>query len=433
MIYMKKLIAIAVVFVLAVGVAFAADFGAEVIGAVKAINGNTEKDSEVQAGGAQSRVRVAASGQNDEGTFGAWSRFEVYGFGGNPGLAGYAWWQPHDIFRLTIGTNPDGFFGADGVARWNFYQVAGDAGIAVQDWSDDGTSASFYGGFGGNGAILTLTPIEPLAINVAIPFIDAEGEAKNVYKQLVGQVAYNLGSVGKVALTYRGNLNDTGNVTVTGTLDGDDEFVPGAAAYKLGANGSKLFAFFGITAIENLEIDLGLGYTMPVTVKKVNVTQTVDGKKVGDETVERENVIGYDKKDDIIYKAPVAVGLGVNFTTGALGIKARFQGQFGESLSGVGGMVTKGTLKFLADLMPSFAVTDKVSAYLDTGLVMSKDQQEVAKVVNEAVVGWHIMPYVTVKASWWAPNFYAGFRIDSDGGKDPVVNWSVPIGVVFAF
>jgi hypothetical protein len=219
-----------------------------------------------------------------------------------------------------------------------------------------------------------------------------------VYKKFVGQIAYNLGSIGKLALTYRGGLNEA---------VGD---------------ASKLFAYFGITAIENLGIDLGVGYTLPVTY-----TPDPDQPKF-EET----------------YTAPVALGLGVNFTTGALGIKARVQGVFGEKWtpinSGNKGDPAKGTMIVLADLLPSFAVTDKVSAYLDTGLAMYKNQAEPPKgETYDAVVGWHIMPYVSVKANAWAPNFYAGFRFESAGGKnsdtgkDNPVFWSVPIGMWLTF
>jgi hypothetical protein len=52
---------------------------------------------------------------------------------------------------------------------------------------------------------------------------------------------------------------------------------------------------------------------------------------------------------------------------------------------------------------------------------------------SDTIVGWHIMPYVTVKANWWAPNFYAGFRFESEGGPAKVTNWSIPVGIAFAF
>jgi hypothetical protein len=81
---------------------------------------------------------------------------------------------------------------------------------------------------------------------------------------------------------------------------------------------------------------------------------------------------------------------------------------------------------FVADLLPSFAINDSVTAFLSTGLSMTTPE------VGDTTVGWHINPYVNVKG-----HFYAGVRIDSDGVKDTdnktTVNWSIPLGLAFGF
>ena len=403
---MKKLIAIAVVFILAVGVAFAADVVVDVIGAITPLKGNSKDGSTVDAYGMFNRIRIEASGQNDDGNFGGWLRFVPNNAWDGSGIsggttygeavkaAGFVWWKPHDIFKLQIGVNPDGHFNVDGVApRWGFYQVASDARVAVENWY---FGESFYAGYGTPGAILTLTPLEPLEINVAIPFLTTGWgtKASEVYKQFHGQVAYNLGSIGKVALTYASNTNE---------LDGSDyDGTPGSIT----SSPSKLFGYFGITAIENLDIDLGVGYTLPV----------------------KDEVMINSKKQPISVNAPVAVGLGVNFTAGALGIKARVQGEFGGSVT-IAGKAEKDDTVFTADLMPTFEVTDSVKAYLSTGLRMTS----YAKDGMDSKVQWHIQPYVSVKANWWAPNFYAGIRFEGTGDANKTTEWSVPIGIVFSF
>jgi len=441
---MKKLIAIAVVFVLAVGIAFAADIGAEVLGMTNIIMGDTIKDTELYAStwpGGFKRGRVFASGQNEEGNFGAWFRFEVYGVG-NPGLHGYGWWQPLDQIKLTIGVNPDGFYGRDGVAGWGYYQVAGDVGIVKEFW-DFGNS--FYGAWGKKGALLEIKPIDPLLIWFGVPFgemtaptkeddpysfpqqKDKDGNigwtAKDTYQKLHAQVAYNLGSIGEIAVTYTGGFNKL-------SYNSDKS---GVAAYS--ADASKLYAYFGLKAIDNLGIDLGVGYTLPV--KKDKYTD-----KAGKE----QDLTDGSKNIFVTYNNPVAIGLGIHFTAGDLGIKARVQGKVGGSIKAekaiLPGQDDQGkptavdTLKldteFVFDLMPYFAVTDKVTAHLDTGLGLKKSEWE------DSVIAWHIEPYVTVKASWWAPNFYAGIRFETDGkkvGTDQKVPlyWNVPIGIAFAF
>jgi hypothetical protein len=406
MIFMKKLIAIAVVFVLAVGAAFAQiSVGGSVMQTVVPIKGSSTEGSDVLAAGSSTHVRLFASGENEDGNFGAWIRLNG-SWGVEPQFYGKVWWKPLDIFKFTIGVNPDGEFdGVDGVARWGFYQVACDLNVAKEFWK---FSESFFGGFGSFGALLTLTPIEPLTINLGIPFgfgydlnfwdwdtmaspRDDGTLAEEVYKQIVGQVVYNISDIGKVALTYRGGLNTKGS-------------------NQWDVDASKLFAYFGLTAIENLAIDLGVGYYLPVNIRDA------DGAKT-----------------DNIYSAPVALGLSVKFTTGALGIKARVQGQFGENSKTAAGDVTKGNTVVVADLMPYFAINDKVTAHLSTGIDMTKPD------AGESTIGWHIEPYVTVKANAWAPNFYAGIRFDSEGVNhaDPTakapIYWTVPIGINLEF
>jgi hypothetical protein len=415
MIFMKKLIAIAVVFVLAVGVAFAADIAAQVIGNITPIQGSSEDGSDVITGGSFGQIRLSASGQNDDGNFGGW--FRLQGAWGNGGSQAYyyddgnsattndvgwwnlringvstwglVWWKPLDILKVQFGANPDGHFdGVDGVTRWGFYRIACDVGVAKESFD----TTAFFGGYSAPGLFLTLAPIEPLAINVAVPFIDQmykDNKAETVYKKLVAQVTYDIGGIGKVAVSYQGDLNE---------LKGNDA-----------ADASKLWGFFQLTAVENLDLHLGVGYYVPVTDDV-----TINGKA-----------------EKVTVSKNVGLGLGVNFTTGALGIKARVIGAFGGNVKGGLADGKKEDTTLTADLLPSFDISDKVSAYLDTGLKMTKPDG------SDAQVGWHIMPYVAVKANWWAPNFYAGFRFESEGkkagGPDAIVNWSVPIGMILEF
>jgi len=377
-----------VVFALVVGAAFAADISGDVIGHISPLQGSSEKDSDVNAYGMFGRIRLEGQGQNDDGTFGGWVRFEAPNDWGNGGETwgkgvsayGLVWWKPVDMFKFQIGANPDGHFGADGVARWGFYQVASDVRVASEGWK---FSESFYGGYGAASAILTLTPIEALAINIGIPFLQGNWgtKAENVFKKTNAQIAYDISGVGKLALTYAGDLNNWVKA------DGSE------------ANGSKLYVYFGLSAIENLGVDIGLGYTLAVE----------------------------DENSKATYNAPLAVGLAVNFGAGDFGIKVRVQGQFGETFTPKGGKEAKGPTVVIADLLPSFAINDKLSALLSAGLDITAPDE------GDAVVGWHIEPYITLKANWWAPNFYAGIRIESDGTGDKITEWSVPIGIVFSF
>jgi opacity protein-like surface antigen len=403
---MKKLIAIAVVFALVAGVAFAADVGAEVIGSIPIIFSDTSDatDGKVFSGGwvgddgfpgspgGMRRARVYAGGQNEEGTFGGWFRFETYG-PGSPNLHGNAWWKPIDQFKLMIGWNPDGDYSRDGVARWGFYQVGGDTDVIREKWH---FGASFYDGWSKNGALLSITPIENLLIFLGVPFSSGGygTEAGDVFSKMEAQVAYDISGIGNIALTYRGGL---GHKDAAGTTAEVND--PG-----------KIFFYFGLSAIENLGIDLGLGYTFPIT-----------------------------KEDKTTINAPMAIGLGLKFDAGAFGVKARFQGQLGGSSKPDGGTEWKDPTVIDFDILPYFAVSDTVSVLLSAGLEITApgDNDYGSAGKPDAVTGWHVEPYITVKSSWWAPNFYAGIRLESDGVKGAddktVTRWSVPIGMVFSF
>jgi hypothetical protein len=432
MIFMKKLIAIAVVFVLAGGAVFAADIQATATGKVTPIQG-TSKDGDIpQAGGSLGNVRIQASGQDEDGVFGGFIRFEKMWGTSSATVAikdldeatekyldgddkadsavsvsnsiearGLIWWKPLDILKVQIGYD-DGTFGAsDGGFGWGFYEGA----LAAEEkWQSGGG----YVGAGGLGLWLSLTPIEPLTIDVLVPFISDAGEAKNVYKKMDAGVTYNL-PIGSVGIYYNGDLNELSD--------------------KSTASASKLGAAFKLTAVENLTINLGVAYPLPVKSDKIGDVNLGEkyGQKAGDTTVTVSN--------------PVAMSFGVGFKTGALGIKARLMGEFGGNSKGEGKGaklystwdkdgnevplstdIEKKNVRFLADLMPYFAINDSVTANLSTGLDMTKPDGK------NSVVAWHINPYVNVKG-----HFYAGVRIDSDGTGDKIVNWSVPLGLTFGF
>ena len=125
---MKKILAISVIFALVAGAAFAQISGT-IAGTVNVLQGMTDEDATVE--GVMGRVRLSGAGQTDDGKFGGylrldrgagWAQDNHYGFYG----AGWAWWQPHEIFRLQIGQDRDNAIAMENIARWGFYQNAAD-------------------------------------------------------------------------------------------------------------------------------------------------------------------------------------------------------------------------------------------------------------------------------------------------------------------
>ena len=400
---MKKLIAISVVFALVVGTAFAVDVSGAVIGTVNVLQGDSGEDSKVNSSAEMNRVRLEGSGGDEEGIFGGWVRVEGFdtavkkgdltdkGWEGDAirffSAHGYAWWKPIDQFKLLIGGNPDGFFGKEGFTGWMFYQTPADTGVVNpgNTWGGSYLAGdtvifrhAFYGGEGGEGALLTISPMDIVDINIVLPFftygVGDSGwgqkefkETGDVFKALTAQVDLKF-DFGNIALTYTGDITDTND-------DG-----------KTDTNG-KAYVYFNLGAVENLSLDVGVGLTLP---------GDVEGQ-------------------------PIAAGLGLKYNINdAFGIKFRTVASFGGDDK---------AFRLLADVLPFYAINDSVTAFLSGGLGM------IAPDEGDSTIGFHLNPYVQV-GSEWGPKFLAGFRLWSDGSKagdDAIVNWAVPIAISVGF
>jgi len=382
-----------------------------VIGTVNVLEGSTVKDSNVTASGGLDRVRVEASGANDDETFGGWVRLEGFAVGGelaeegpvtehmlagnynNDPISlfkahGFAWWKPIDQLKLTIGGNPDGHFGKDGMTCWMFYQSASDTGVVTVGnawgggyggWAADGMDQdhiygvfrnAFYGGFGQMGLMLNITPAEIVDINVGIPFFagtkNKDGKENLVadkFKMINLQLDFKL-DFGNIAVTYVGNL-----------LEGNDQ--------------PTVFGYFGLTSIENLGIDFGLGYTFP----------TEDGDA-----------------------SPIWIGLGVKYTMDAFGVKFR-------ALGGLGG--DDKITHIRADVLPFYALSDSLRAYVSIGIGMAMGDGIKAGTGESSSLDWHFNPYLEA-GSEWGPKFLVGIKAWSENNGDHV-NWAVPIALTVSF
>jgi len=422
---MKRLFFLSMFFALIAGVALAADISVDVIGKFVPLAGDSREDSEVKTGGGMGRIRIGAEAQNEEGNVGGWIRFDAgadypgyYGlgladtYGENISPSGFVWWKPIEQVKIQFGSNPDGHFEdrGSGLIGWGFYQVAGDVRVAMEDWA----YGSFFGGTGAPGAYISITPIEGLGINLHVPF--KPGDAKNVYKHIIAQIGYNINGVGKIGFTFQGNDGEKFNKTTKKWIEGT-EYVTG-----IDGDGSKLFVTFSLTSVENLVVDFGLSYTLASAM--ANTT----------------------------YNAPVAAGLAASYSADAFGIKARVQGEFGGKVTfdAAGAKDYNVPAVIMADILPSYAATDKLSISLDAGLKITSalDDDSTAYALSlagtnalalsdETIVGWHVMPYVGIKAHSWAPSVYIGFRLESSGIKGAdnkaITTWSVPIGMAFSF
>ena len=394
--YMKKLIAIAVVFALVAGTAFAVDLGGTVIGRVGLFGGdkNADGDDIVVGSASLSRIRLEGAGEVAEGKFGGWLRFSPqdirFGDGDNVGTAGLAWWKPISQFKMIIGVNPDGHWGKEGVTGWMFSQTAYDTGVTVSEnniWGGGGlygngltTRTAFFGGYDANALMLEIKPLDMIDVNIALPYF-AGGELKDIFKALTAQLSLNF-DFGNIAITYKGEPNyiQDGNVGWAHT------------------DGGVLYGYFGLAAIENLAVDVGLGFQLP------NSDHT-----------------------DPDLKNPFALGLGLKYTAGAFGVKLRTVMSFPTTDKDDN---EAQPFKVLADLLPYYVINDTTRAFLGAGLGIKAPKDD------DAVVGWYINPWLEVGEEWGA-KFVVGFKLWSDGVKDAddkvTTNWAVPLSIIVSF
>jgi hypothetical protein len=136
--------------------------------------------------------------------------------------------------------------------------------------------------------------------------------------------------------------------------------------------------------------------------------------------------------------SPLGLGLGVQYGSGAFGIKARV-------LAALGGKLDKDTtipIGLTFDILPSYAVSDDLTIFFSAGLGLNAIDEDADTDVSQAKVNFHINPYVQYKFDW-SKGLFAGFLLQSKGfhekkdangdTKDSVLTWSVPVGLYFTF
>jgi len=428
---MKKLIVLSVIFALVAGSAFAADVGAEVFGKAELLNGTTKEEADTA--GAWStpdpttaygmpRIRLGASGATEDGTIGGWLRYD--GGWGNFGSSGFVWWKPFEWLKVQIGSNPDGEFGLGGIPDWGFHALACEVlgGLSDHIWGGGYTGIdvkfrdAFYGGYSSGGVILNINYAD-LAVNIGLPL--AWGTVKNDYAKLTAQAKYNIGGVGTIGLTFVSDVNEAAAVdATTGDLTGFNDT-------------AQVFVFFSLSAIENIGIDLGIGYKFSDSenVSAPGVTNTINN--------------------------PLAVSLGFDGKfSDTFELKARVLGEFiGSSKTEVGGTTTEYSdgIAVLFDILPVIGINDNVKLYISAGIGLASGAESpdpadpTKKIAADAAFAWHVEPYISISPSYWSGAFFFGIRAESPIDKytksaDPTakpdtsyIKWSVPIGITTSF
>jgi hypothetical protein len=141
------------------------------------------------------------------------------------------------------------------------------------------------------------------------------------------------------------------------------------------------------------------------------------------------------EKDVFKYHPPLALGLGVSFSTDAFGVKLRTMASFGGKETDEQPITVahpqankdiKEPFVMIAEILPYFAVSDNLKVFLAAGLRMtahtdaSKDAFKLAYNKDlKSTVGWHVNPYVEISTGGPA-SFYAGIDLRT-AGKTPAI------------
>ncbi|MCL1931257.1 MAG: hypothetical protein FWF55_05535 [Treponema sp.] len=361
---MKKLIAIAVVFALVAGAAFAETSVSGSISVRAKLLSDTlddNDDTKATTSGEIETAYVQLSGQNDEGTFGALARLRAnenaskdrgpnsWEGTNNNGTLGnihraFVWWRPIPQLEVFFGKDDDGKFSP--YNAWSHFQ--GQEGYHHDHNWRDWRRAMGFTNWDTFGLAFTVKPVQGLEFNLVVP----AGLVVNAdYKKMeAGDRTLESAWGGGLQLTANYAIPDIGRVYfgIKGPAWADQNSFPGNRDYTGGENFglfdddyTKDYGIAGLafqlSAVENLDLMLGGSMGIP----------------------------GEDSDGD----APVYIALMANYNfTGEFGIKTRWR----FSINGTDGYTPyayaedRTTIAF--DVQPFYNL-GILTAYLNIGLV----------------------------------------------------------------
>ena len=272
---MKKLIAIAVVFALIAGAAFAqtAISGNITVRAMLLEDTLNEAEKTAVSRGEVETAYVQLSGQNDEGTFGGLIRIRANESSGANGAANsqvpgvhraFTWWRPIPQLEIFFGKDDDGKFAP--YNAWTHFQGA-EGYMHDHNWRDWRRAMAFTN-FDTFGLALTLKAIEGLEVNLVIP----TGIIGNADSKQLAHTGRLLTSTwgGGLQLTVSYAIPDIGKVFfgLKGPAFADQNSSQGNETTDIFADGYKgdygiIGLAFQLTAVPGLELLLGGSTIIP--------------------------------------------------------------------------------------------------------------------------------------------------------------------------
>jgi len=409
-------------------------------------------------------ARLFMNMRNHDGTAGATARFWNTGWhahhGWNnapPAVHMWAWWRPMENLLVQIGENPWGHFGLNQIVGGAFtgnssedsLTGAGTAGAFTYGAVIGGVTnlhrnTGFYGGFIHPGITAAFDPIEGLTVILGLPFamgnshgqtpgggvpanffVTSEGWVPGMLRSHLS-VRYEIADVGRIALTWAGGPGYWGNHDSLGPAAPMVGVDPITAGFQMNntslfglttgpgrfANSSKFYLSFLLTAIDNIQLNVGGAYTLPFDIDEGNT-----------------------------YNYPVEFGLGFQFDGGDLVFRARLAATFAGSVEQPGGYRNNIPFVLGLNLHPSFNLgifTAHLNAGIQMIMNMNEDRGDSIFYINDSdmVLGWHATPYITVPVM--NATVFAGVHVETSGvqrygsdGDEMFIRWRVPVGLRF--
>ena len=446
--------------------------------------GSNVNGDDVRAGNKLLTGNIEASAQNETDTFGGSVQIQVqtvppgapaanddpFAYGTDTintdfqpwSWTASVWYKPAYFLQIQLGVIND--LALTEIVGWGYqandaddYVIAA-KGNYVGDYLP--ATTGFYSGTGQNwtGLTVTLSPLYGLDISLAVPFgknyyYDTvmkgvqQPAAGDVYRYSQAQVAYTLYDFGRLAVSFVGggdgqikfmNIIDSGQLMDTLGQLPYDPVQDGLVFDYFQADSSALYASFLLTALENWGIDLniGFGYTFPATTTWYSTYDSLNY--------------------DISYNPPMEAGLGFSWGTANYGIKARAAATFGGTAQMTGQDTLNEAIKVGFGILPYYSI-GICRLYLNLGIsykfadeYIDSTTFKVQQVQNSEALGWYVNPYLTVTID--SAKFFAGVQVETDGLKYvglkqrfqywptsgvqqgvPVIEWSVPIGIMYEF
>jgi len=418
---MKKLIMISVIFALVAGAAFAeATLGGQLMIGTTLLSGNSEADDILMGPSQAHEAKMSATFGDSKGggklvfsTGGSDTPYGGANFTTNFKAWGFLYWRPVTQFRMQVGRNDDGEFGAAQISGWGFTGEAKNSVGAFSDYmywgSSPGTNyhwmlypwqsglsrkgGAFYPGTGDLMNInFSIFPVDLVQINFVLPIggqlADAtDGNAQEVQTQLADfqfNAAITLEDIGKLNLSFVGK----------GGLGKDKEKV---------ASVGNLYASFFLNAIDLIDMELGLNYGLP-------------WKDAAD--LESDGYLG--------------VGFGLRFDTGeAFSVKFRANARLAGKEKGAD-MPTQ----IYANILPCYKINNNLMFFFYAGL-SAEMLPEAPSLDAYTRIGWFINPYIWVRASeglrFWSGVMIHQMEINDKSAEPQPIHWRVPFGFNFYF